>query len=66
MEVSHMAISSALSELLRTNLDKVEVPQGYESFRSKLQNIQTTREPPAVKESPENTRRIDEAFPDYL
>lgn len=47
-----MAISSALSALLRTNLDKVEVPQGYKSLRSKLKDIKPTREPPAVKESP--------------
>jgi len=52
-----MAVSSDLSELLRATLEKVAAPDSYNSLREKLINIKPTREPPIIKESPENIRR---------
>jgi hypothetical protein len=53
-----MAGSSAVSELLRANLENVTVPDSYELLREKLMNIKPTREPPTIKESPENSRPV--------
>jgi hypothetical protein len=57
-----MAASIGLVELLRANvakeLAKELVSQKYESLRKDLEGIRRTREPPAVKESSENTRKL--------
>jgi len=57
-----MAASTGLLELLRANvakeLAKELVPEKYESLRKGLERIRLTREPPSVKESSENTRKL--------
>ena len=53
-----MAASSKLVGLLRANLDKVQVPANYDELRSKLMALNPGREAPAIKESPENARRL--------
>ena len=49
-----MAKHNDLAGLLRTNLNSVPVPSGYELFRQKLISIRPDRDPPTIKESPEN------------
>ncbi len=49
--------SSPLGELLRDNLAQVQQPKNYELLRSKLASIKPNREPPKIKESPENMRQ---------
>ena len=55
-----MAVSPALSKLLRANLEQVETPQKYASFRTKLMKSKPNLDPPVVKESPENTGLLEE------
>ena len=58
-----MAISSALADLLRENLDKVQAPDSYDSLHEKLKTIRPTREPPIIKESPENSYPLSRSDP---
>ena len=55
-----MAVSPALSKILRANLEQVETPEKYESFRTKLMKLKLNLDPPVVKESPENTSALEE------
>jgi hypothetical protein len=43
-----------LAGLLQSNLSTVPKPSDYESFRQQLIKMRPDREPPMVKESPEN------------
>ena len=52
-----MARSSAIADLLRAGLEKVETPKNYGSLRDKLMDIKPTSQPPIIRESPENKRR---------
>ncbi|WP_454649258.1 hypothetical protein [Bradyrhizobium liaoningense] len=49
---------NSLAELLQQSLDKIEQPKSYDALREKLKNIQPSRKPPVVKQSPENDRRV--------
>lgn len=49
-----MADHNDLAGLLRTNLDTVPVPDDYELLRQRLISIRPHRDPPTIKESPEN------------
>jgi len=49
---------SVLGELLSANLARVEKPENYDSLRSRLASIKLNRDPPKIKESPENMRQI--------
>jgi hypothetical protein len=53
-----MAASGKLVDLLRSNLETVEQPANYQKLRQKLSAIKPTRQPPTIKESPENVREI--------
>jgi hypothetical protein len=46
----------ALAELLRADLDRIPVPEGYEGFRKILEDNKPTRKPPIIRESPENKK----------
>lgn len=52
-----MAVDDTLARLLRETLERVAPPKGYETLRQKLVNNRPTRDPPTIRESPENTRR---------
>lgn len=54
-----MRDSSALTELLRSRLDKVDAPANYSSLRRKLINIKPSRQLPIIEESPENIEPIE-------
>lgn len=54
-----MAVSRALTEFLQENLDKVTVPSSYASLRQKLMQSRPTHTAPAIKQSPENSLKID-------
>ena len=51
--------SSPLGKLLSKNLAEVQPPsrENYELLRTKLASVQPNREPPKIKESPENMRQ---------
>jgi hypothetical protein len=53
-----MRDSSALTELLRSRLDKVDAPANYLSLRRKFINIKPSRQLPIIEESPENIEPI--------
>jgi hypothetical protein len=46
-----------LADLLLKNLESMPKPEGYEKLRDMLSKNKPTREPPIIKESPENSRR---------
>ena len=58
-----MAMSNALLNFLRDSLDTQKQAQDeYKFLRKKLKKVkdaESTGEPPAVNESPENSRRLD-------
>jgi hypothetical protein len=54
-----MAVSRELTNFLQNNLSKVTVPSSYDSLLEKLMNTRPARTPPAIKQSPENSLRID-------
>jgi hypothetical protein len=54
-----MRNSRALSELLQTGLKEVPASPDSVSLRERLLNIKPTREPPKIKESPENIQPIE-------
>jgi hypothetical protein len=54
-----MAVSRALTDFLQDNLNKVEPPKGYDSLLQKLMNTRPTHATPAIKQSPENSLKID-------
>jgi hypothetical protein len=51
-------MAKSLADLLQESLDKVEPPKTYETLREKLKSSQPSRQPPVVKQSPENIRRV--------
>jgi len=54
-----MAVSPALTDLLQENLDKVTEPRSVASFRQKLMQSRPSHTAPAIKQSPENSLKID-------
>jgi hypothetical protein len=60
-----MAVSKELSRLLQENLDKVQEPSSYASLRKKLLQLRPKHSAPAVKQSPENSLKI-ESFRDEI
>jgi hypothetical protein len=54
-----MRNSRALSELLETRLQELPASPNSVSLRERLLNIKLTREPPKIKESPENIKSIE-------
>jgi len=54
-----MAISRELASLLQDNLDKVDEPPGYAALRKKLMESRPKRTAPAIKQSPENSLKIE-------
>jgi hypothetical protein len=54
-----MAVSRDLSNLLQENLDKIQEPSGYAALRKKLMESRPKHAAPAVKQSPENTLKIE-------
>jgi hypothetical protein len=54
-----MAVSRALTDFLQDNLSKVQPPKGYDSLLEKLMNTRPTHTAPAIKQSPENSLKID-------
>jgi hypothetical protein len=54
-----MGASSKLVELLKSNLDQVKAPANYGKLVANLKTIKPSRRAPSVKESPENSRRLD-------
>jgi len=50
--------NDSLADFLQQSLEKIEPPKTYDALREKLRNIQTNRQPPVVKQSPENERRV--------
>jgi hypothetical protein len=57
------AVSKAFVNLLSANLANVQVPAGYDALRQKLMTMQPKRGPSTIKESPENSRRIESVGP---
>jgi len=56
-----MAVSRALTGFLQENLNKVPPPKGYDSLLQKLQKMRPTHTAPAIKQSPENSHKIESA-----
>ena len=54
-----MAVSRDLSNLLQENLDKIQEPSSYAALRKKLMESRPKHAAPAVKQSPENTLKIE-------
>jgi hypothetical protein len=54
-----MAVSRELSEFLQDNLDKVQAPSSYAALRQKLMNSKLAHPPSAIKQSPENSLKIE-------
>ena len=54
-----MAVSPALTALLQENLDKVTEPSSAASLRQKLMQSRPTHTAPAIKQTPENSLKID-------
>ena len=54
-----MAVSRQLTDLIEENLSKVTAPSSYATLRQKLMESKPTHAAPAIKQSPENTLRID-------
>jgi hypothetical protein len=54
-----MAVSPALTEFLEQNLAKVDEPGSYASLHKKLMESRPTHTAPAIKQSPENSLRIE-------
>jgi hypothetical protein len=54
-----MAVSRTLTNFLQENLDKVTAPDSYASFRERLIKSRPTHTAPAIRQSPENSRKID-------
>jgi hypothetical protein len=46
------------AEMLRAILDRLPVPQGYDTLRDALNRVQPERAPPKIRQSPENTAPI--------
>jgi hypothetical protein len=55
-----MGASGKLVDLLRSNLESVQKPPGYQKLRDKLSAIKPSRQLPSVKESPENVSEISQ------
>ena len=58
-----MASYDTLGELLGATLENVKPPENYHSLRERLISIRPSREPPKIKESPENRQHIPGAKP---
>lgn len=54
-----MAVSPDLTSFLKENLDKVTEPSSYASLRRKLMESRPTHTAPVIKQSPENSLKID-------
>jgi hypothetical protein len=54
-----MAVSPALTDFLQDNLNKVQAPSSYASLRQKLMESRPTHTAPAIKQSPENSLKIE-------
>jgi hypothetical protein len=54
-----MAVSKALTDLLEENLRKVQEPSSYALLRKKLMKSRPTYTASPIKQSPENSRKID-------
>jgi hypothetical protein len=54
-----MAISRELADLLQSNLDKVQEPAGYAALHRKLMQSRPKHAAPVIRQSPENTLKID-------
>jgi hypothetical protein len=54
-----MAISRELIDLLQSNLDKVQEPPGYAALHKKLMQSRPRHVAPNIKQSPENTLKIE-------
>jgi hypothetical protein len=54
-----MAVSKALTDLLEENLAKVQEPSSYASLRRKLMESRPTSTASPIKQSPENSRKIE-------
>ena len=50
-------VTKALVDLLDENLRKLDKPKDYQLIRQQMMSIRTNREPPSIKQSPENSRR---------
>jgi hypothetical protein len=46
------------ADMLRAVLDQLPVPEGYDTLRETLRRIQPERDPPKIRQSPENTAPI--------
>jgi hypothetical protein len=53
-----MAAAPIHVEMLRAILDQLPVPEGYDTLRDTLSRIQPERDPPKIRQSPENTAPI--------
>ena len=54
-----MAVSRELTDFLQKNLSKVTVPSSYNSLLQKLKDTRPTDTAPAIKQSPENSLKIE-------
>jgi hypothetical protein len=54
-----MAISRELIDLLQSNLGKVQEPPGYAALHRKLMQSRPRHAAPTIKQSPENTLKIE-------
>ena len=54
-----MAISRELTSLLQDNLDKAKEPPGYAALRQKLMQSRPKHTAPVIKQSPENSLKIE-------
>lgn len=54
-----MAVSHDLTKLLQENLDKIQEPSGYAALRKRLMESRPKHAAPAIKQSPENTLKIE-------
>jgi hypothetical protein len=54
-----MAAAPVHADMLRAVLDKLPIPEGYAKLRDTLRRIQPDRDPPKIRQSPENTAPIE-------
>jgi hypothetical protein len=54
-----MATSKTLTDFLQGNLNKVQPPGSYEALRRKLEESRPAHVAPVIKQSPENSLKIE-------